>query len=654
MRLCLVKIKITALKNFVRRFRVQLLVAAGVFGLIAVIIGVLTFLVPKTVNLSFSTKQTCAVNPVLLPNLLKVDAKDNYELSRPAKLTVFNKALLSWHVCAEPMAAPKANMVYRSSESLRLVGLKLNTNVNIKTASLPKLASKPLTAPVSLKSKLKFNADTPDTTFSYVLRSEANSSECQSSSNSVDCDLKALKLSYGKSYEVKLVRQFKGEAAGTVATQKLTTITAATITQSSVANGSVVYDKPQQFTFTLSKQLKATGAVEVIIPGADGKPTATPSKVSFQGDKITVDVTEPLPRRAAISIKLAGVTGTDESDLESPYQLNFTTSGGPKVTKVSAGNKGLATTQAIALTFDQALAPGQNLNELVTLLVDGVKHPTNVTTQGSRLTVSPTAAYPICAKISLQTKAELASIFGVNGDSTYSFASRAICYTTFSIGTSVQGRAITAYKFGTGASLIMYIGATHGTEQNSGVVVNRWLTELDANPDQIPAHRSVVLIPRVNPDGYLAGTRTNSRNVDLNRNFPANNWKSVVTMPGGSSGAHGGPNSLSEPESQALAGYIEAQRPRLVVSYHSSGGLVEANEAGDANTIGSLYATNAGYRSFSTSTIGTTFNYDTTGAMEDWMRDKLGLPALVIELTTKTGDDFTKNLPAMRAMAQLP
>ena len=648
------KIKITTLKNIVRRFRLQLLIIASVFGFVVILLAILVFIVPKTINLSFAASRTCATNPVLLPNLLKVDANDDYKLSRPAKLKVFNKPLLSWQVCAEPMAAPKADTVYKSSESLRLAGLKLKTNVIIKTGSLPKLAAKPLTEPIALKSKLKFNVDTPDTTFSYVLQSEAKTSECESASSSVDCDLKALQLGYGKSYEVKLVRQFKEEPVGTVATQKLTTITAAAITLSSVANGAVVYDKPQQLIFTVSKQLKAIGAVEVIIPGADGKPTVTPSKATFQGDKITVDVTEPLPRRAAISIKLASVTGADESDLETPYQLNFTTSGGPKVTGVSAGSKGLGTTQAIALTFDQVLAPGQNLNELVTLLVDGVKHPINVTVQGSRLTVSPTAAYPICAKISLQTKAELASIFGVNGDSTYSFASRAICYTTFSIGTSVQGRAITAYKFGTGASLIMYIGATHGTEQNSGVVVNRWLTELDANPDQIPAHRSVVLIPRVNPDGYLAGTRTNSRNVDLNRNFPANNWKSVVTMPGGSSGAHGGPNSLSEPESQALAGYIEAQRPRLVVSYHSSGGLVEANEAGDANTIGSLYATKAGYRSFSTSTIGTTFNYDTTGAMEDWMRDKLGLPALVIELTTKTGDDFTKNLPAMRAMAQLP
>jgi g-D-glutamyl-meso-diaminopimelate peptidase len=115
----------------------------------------------------------------------------------------------------------------------------------------------------------------------------------------------------------------------------------------------------------------------------------------------------------------------------------------------------------------------------------------------------------------------------------------------------------------------------------------------------------------------------------------------------------GGPSPLSEPESKALANFVQAKQPRLLLTYHSHAGVVEANEAGDSVALAASYAAKAGYSAIPTSSIGNTFDYSTTGALEDWMKDDLGLPAFVIELQSPTADEFTRNRAAMWAMAKI-
>ena len=107
---------------------------------------------------------------------------------------------------------------------------------------------------------------------------------------------------------------------------------------------------------------------------------------------------------------------------------------------------------------------------------------------------------------------------------------------------------------------------------------------------------------------------------------------------------------MSEPESQALASYTQSLSPRLVLTYHSKGSIVTANDSGDSMSLATTYGRSTGYWAVSESLGFTVFNYDTTGASETWLHDKLGIPTLLIELPGHTGNYFWSNQAAMWQM----
>lgn len=131
--------------------------------------------------------------------------------------------------------------------------------------------------------------------------------------------------------------------------------------------------------------------------------------------------------------------------------------------------------------------------------------------------------------------------------------------TPVTIGRSVQGRAILAYRKGDPRSIYkrVIIGQLHGNE-TAGYTAARLLLSQDIRGIDL------WVIPTANPDGYAAGTRKNAHGVDLNRNFPTY-WKYVYPP---SSGYYQGPSPASEPETKAMMAFLGKYQPQRVVVMH--------------------------------------------------------------------------------------
>lgn len=154
------------------------------------------------------------------------------------------------------------------------------------------------------------------------------------------------------------------------------------------------------------------------------------------------------------------------------------------------------------------------------------------------------------------------------------------------IGTSVQGREMIAERFGTpGGPIILLVGLLHGDEGGASRVIAALRREFLTKGTTA----DVWVIRSANPDGARARTRGNSRGVDLNRNFPTADW--VLTATGRN---YSGRRAGSEPETQAIAAFIQERKPALSIWYHQVGPMVDFPGKGDRELL-KRYSTVSGY-----------------------------------------------------------
>lgn len=110
---------------------------------------------------------------------------------------------------------------------------------------------------------------------------------------------------------------------------------------------------------------------------------------------------------------------------------------------------------------------------------------------------------------------------------------------------------------------ILLVGGVHGDEPEGIRLAEDLLLWLQKQPSH---ETSWTLIPCLNVDGARLPQRMNARGVDLNRNFPSDDWSSLNERgPRYHPGSHPG----SEPEVQALVELIEEEKPHLILHFHS-------------------------------------------------------------------------------------
>jgi protein MpaA len=144
-------------------------------------------------------------------------------------------------------------------------------------------------------------------------------------------------------------------------------------------------------------------------------------------------------------------------------------------------------------------------------------------------------------------------------------------------GQSVKGRPLVYLEMGNPDSknTTLVFSMVHGDEITplySGVQLALWLVE---NKEQLKDAR-VVIAPLVNPDSFFAQpkTRTNSRGVDVNRNFKTRDWERLALSSwkkryGSNPRRFPGNAPDSEPETIFQRDLIEKFQPQKILSIHA-------------------------------------------------------------------------------------
>ena len=239
------------------------------------------------------------------------------------------------------------------------------------------------------------------------------------------------------------------------------------------------------------------------------------------------------------------------------------------------------------------------------------------------------------------------------------------------IGTSILDRAIPILHIGSGKRRVLYVGAHHGMEWITSLVLTRFLEELceiiktkrrvcGIYPCDLLEGYTLSVIPMLNPDGVeyqihgvdednplrdrvlemnggsedFSAWQANARGVDLNHNYDAGfaEYKQLERENGIKKGAptrYSGECAESEPEVAALCNLIRFSAPwRGVMTLHTQGEEIFAPpcKEGRSNAVTAEKLSNlTGYRLVRAEGLAA------YGGMSDWCAEKLSIPSFTME-----------------------
>lgn len=212
------------------------------------------------------------------------------------------------------------------------------------------------------------------------------------------------------------------------------------------------------------------------------------------------------------------------------------------------------------------------------------------------------------------------------------------------VGTSVLGRPIEAMRFQPPAYArprppAIIFGAMHGDEPATVLQAQRLIEELLERPPG----RETWIIPALNVDGLMAGTKNNAHDVDLNRNFASTSWVAPYQA-----GYFPGATAESEPETQALVALIDRVGARRLIALHATFKVMNWDGSGRelAEEMGRL----AGYPA--SGDIG----YPTPGSFGSKYGLDLGLEVVTVEVPYLEVDEraWEDTRTALRWAVDLP
>ncbi len=165
---------------------------------------------------------------------------------------------------------------------------------------------------------------------------------------------------------------------------------------------------------------------------------------------------------------------------------------------------------------------------------------------------------------------------------------------------------------------ILLIAAMHGDEPEGVYLMDQFLNSKAF--ESVSENVDLYVIPRLNPDGFAAGTRVNGRLVDLNRNFPNRDWSATAKA----ERYHPGPTGASEIETQALMAWLTNERPQFLVNFHSWNPMVNYN--GDCRDLAEVMS------KYNGCPVTSDMGYPTPGSAGTWFWEALRIPSITLEI----------------------
>ena len=157
---------------------------------------------------------------------------------------------------------------------------------------------------------------------------------------------------------------------------------------------------------------------------------------------------------------------------------------------------------------------------------------------------------------------------------------------------------------------VLVIGVFHGDEPQGEHLVNAYLeSKQDTN---------LLMIPRLNS----CNTRVNKNGVDLNRNFPTQNWELSEKNE-----YFGGEAPASEVETRFIIETVEKYNPKVILTLHAPYKVVNYDVGGKCNLdIIEKISQIMNY------TIEESIGYPTPGSFGTWAGIEKGILTITLEL----------------------
>ena len=244
------------------------------------------------------------------------------------------------------------------------------------------------------------------------------------------------------------------------------------------------------------------------------------------------------------------------------------------------------------------------------------------------------------------------------------------CSKTFFIGKSVLGRKISVLTLGKPYGGTLFVGATHGSEWLTSLVLLRFFKEVCSafekgeklygiDIEKAISKRGLAVVPVLNPDGVEINIRgkdgalcsanridrlsggdnihwnANARGVDINHNFGAG-WEVLHKMErekgifGPAPRYYGGPRAFSEPETRAICGFCSTFDIKRLYSFHSQGEEIfwyyGQKTPFISRDMAKEFAESCGYKTAMPK--GTAAH----GGLKDWYIENFGRPGFTVEI----------------------